>query len=308
MAAGIGGVLILGAGITLLLALLRMSDGSLMLSSAVQRPPRLKLLGGGGDTKQASAQQHSRLEPHLTEEEEEDEEEEVEAAAERWLLYETGGNGIVDLEGIPPPHPHHQNRQHSPPIQHAFVFPPPWNKRDRHPFRPSGSAGEPPGETHLDTAETAPGAGDGGGGGGGEGGGGGGPLVLPKDLANQFMLRSPRGHREYDVPQIGEWYLFYPSGQCNPLIALVTCKWMSLMPAQTHLLLRPCGNSALVGENCNVILMHGVEGFLKQKHISRELRRHLHSVGNPSYISIVQNMKNRNVSHFTLLGLRRNPP
>ncbi|XP_023709528.1 uncharacterized protein LOC111865592 [Cryptotermes secundus] len=199
MAAGIGGFLVLGAGITLLLALLRLSDGSLLLSSAVQRPPRLKLLGGGGDTEQASVQQHSRLEPHLTEEEEEDEEEEVEAAAERWLLYEAGANGIVDLEGIPPPHPHHQHRQHSPPIQHAFVFPPPWNKRDRHPFRPSGSAGEPPGDTHHDTAETAPGAGDGGGGGGG---GGGGPPVLPKGLANQFMLRSPRGHREYDVPQI----------------------------------------------------------------------------------------------------------
>lgn len=197
MAAGIGGVLILGAGITLLLALLRLSDGSLLLSSAVQRPPRLKMLGGGGDTQQASAQQHPRLEPHLTEEEEDDEEE-VEAAAERWLVYETGGNGIVDLEGIPPPHPHHPHRQHSPPIQHAFVFPPPWNKRDRHPLRPSGSAGEPPGETHLGTPDTTPGTEDGG------GGGGAGPPVLPKGLANQFMLRSPRGHREYDVPQIGE--------------------------------------------------------------------------------------------------------
>lgn len=197
MAAGIGGVLVLGAGITLLLALLRLSDGSLLLSSAVQRPPRLKLLGSGGDTEQAPVQHHSRLEPRLTEE---DEDEEVEAAAERWLLYETGGNGIVDLEGIPPPHPHHQHRQHSPPIQHAFVFPPSWNKRDRHPFRPPGSGGEPPGETHLGSADTAPAAEDGGGG----GGGGGGPPVLPKGLANQFMLRSPRGHREYDVPQIGE--------------------------------------------------------------------------------------------------------
>jgi len=199
MAAGIGGVLLLGAGITLLLASLRTSDGSLLLSSAVQRPTRLQLLGGSSETQRAPpSQQQRRMEPHLT-----DEEEEVEGAAERWLLYETGGNGIVDLEGIPPPQPHHQHRQHTPPIQQAFMLPLPWNKRDQHPLRPLGSAGEPPGETHLKMAETVPGAGGGGGGGGGEGGGEL-PPDFPKDLANQFMLRSPRGTRHYDVPVIGE--------------------------------------------------------------------------------------------------------
>lgn len=198
MAAGIGGVLLLGAGITLLLASLRTSDGSLLLSSAVQRPTRLQLLRGGSETQRAPSQQQRRVEPHLPEEEEE-----VEAAAERWLLYETGGNGIVDLEGIPPPQPHHKHRQRTPPLQQAFMLPPPWNKRDQHPLRPLGSAGEPPGETHLKMEETVPGAGGGGGGGGGDGGGEL-PPEFPKDLANQFMLRSPRGTRHYDVPVIGE--------------------------------------------------------------------------------------------------------
>lgn len=217
MAAGIGGILLLGAGITLLLASLRMSDGSLLLSSAVQRPTRLKLLGGGGETQRAPPTQHQRrVEPHLA-----DEEEEVEAAAERWLLYETGGNGIVDLEGIPRPQSHHEHRQRSPPIQHAFMLPPPWNKRDQHPLRPSGSPREPPGETHLAMAETVPGAGGGGGGGGGGGTGGGElPPDLPKDLANQFMLRSPRGSQHYDVPVIGEWRKHYPFWQCISLIPM----------------------------------------------------------------------------------------
>lgn len=179
MAAGIGGVLVLGAGITLLLALLRFSDGSLLLSSAVPRRPHLNLLGGGEEDSEQETQHQ-----------------EEEVAAERWLLYETGGNGIVDLEGIPPP----QHRQHSPSIQQPFVLPPPWNKRDQHPLRPSGSAGEAPGETHLAMVETVPGAG-----GGGEGGGGGGwPPDVPKVLANHFMHRSSRGNRPYDVPQIGE--------------------------------------------------------------------------------------------------------
>ena len=199
MAAGIGGVLLLGAGITLLLASLRTSDGSLLLSNAVQRPTRLKPLGGGGETLRVPPSQHQRsMEPHLTEKEQE-----VEAAAERWLLYETGGNGIVDLEGIPPTQPHHQHRQHSPPILPAYMLPTPWNKRDQHPLRPSGSAGEPPGENHLEMAETVPGAGGGGEGGGGEGGDKLPPGFL-KDLANQFMFRCPRGNRHYDVTVIGE--------------------------------------------------------------------------------------------------------
>jgi hypothetical protein len=176
MAAGIGGFLILGAGITLVLALLRFSDGSLLLSSAVRRRPQIKLLGGGEDeTDQIT------LQP------------EEDVAAERWLPYETGGNGIVDLEGIPPP----QHRHRPPPIQQSFVLPPPWNKRDQHPLRPSGSAGEAPGEAHRTMVETVPGAG-----GGGEGGGW--PPDLPKVHANHYMHRSSRGNRHFDVPQIGE--------------------------------------------------------------------------------------------------------
>ncbi|KAJ9592698.1 hypothetical protein L9F63_015642 [Diploptera punctata] len=203
MAAGIGGVLVLGAGITLLLALLRLSDGSLLLANAVARPPRLKLLGGDSDQappehhlQQHQYRQQRRLEPRLSDDEDEDAAEAEIAAAERWLLYETGGNGIVDLEGIPPPQPHHappghhQHRQHPPPMHHpplqqpgtSFVLPPPWNKRDQHPLRP---ASEPPGDSHPT---------------------GGGPPELPKGLANQFMLRSPRGNRQYDVPQIGEFF------------------------------------------------------------------------------------------------------
>lgn len=46
--------------------------------------------------------------------------------------------------------------------------------------------------------------GTGGGGGGGWSKRGGGPPQLPAGLASQLMLRSVRGNRQYDVPQIGE--------------------------------------------------------------------------------------------------------
>lgn len=125
MAAGLGGALVLGAAVTLLLASLRLSDGSLLLAA---RPPRLRLVGDAPPS-----------EPRDEKLADDDGDGDVVGdAAERWLLYE--------------PSDRHQ---------HA-ALPPPWSKR----------------------AETAP--------------------DVPKGLASQFVLRSTRGNRQYDVPQIGK--------------------------------------------------------------------------------------------------------
>ncbi|KAK7870288.1 hypothetical protein R5R35_001012 [Gryllus longicercus] len=80
----------------------------------------------------------------------------------------------MELPPPPPPPGYPAPRPPPPPPRHLLSLPPPWSKRaDPHK--------EPPGE----------------GTGGGTSSGGG-----PKGLANQFMLRSTRGNRQYDVPQI----------------------------------------------------------------------------------------------------------
>lgn len=179
MAAGIGGVLMIGAGLVLLLATLRLSDGSLLLAG----PPRINILPEPeGSTNAHHLQKHQYRQQRRTTRDMEEQEHKL-AAAERWLLYDSGnGNGFVELEGIPPPSPSYKSERRRSHEKVPPGLPPPWKKRDHQ-------------EEHA-----------------AEGGGGKNPPEIPQGMATQFITRSARardGSAPFDVPMIGESILKY---------------------------------------------------------------------------------------------------
>lgn len=140
------------------------SNGSLLL-----RP-------GQTDRQEHHLEQHQYRQSRLPKHESDDE-------ADRWLLFNGGVGNVVDIDGMPPPRHYKTHR--------TVRVAPPWRKRNQPDVHAGGGKG-----------------GGGGGGGGGNSGKSGhhteeGPSdLLPANLASQFMLRTPRGHRQYDVPQI----------------------------------------------------------------------------------------------------------